>query len=92
MHPLVVGELACGNLHRRQVTLSLLDSLLIAKVASDYEARCQIETMRLFGAGMGFADVHLLSSCQLSGCLLWTKDRALIAVAEKSGIAYMPPI
>jgi predicted nucleic acid-binding protein len=34
MHPFILGELACGNLHRRQETLELLNNLPTAPVAT----------------------------------------------------------
>jgi predicted nucleic acid-binding protein len=86
MHPKIAGELACGNLANRQTTLSLLDSLPKVIVATDFEASHFIESMRLYGLGIGFVDVHLLAACRLTGCLLWTRDRALGAVADKFGL------
>ena len=88
LHPQIIGELACGNLRNRTVTIRLLDSLPKAIIASDHEASHLIEARRLYGLGIGFVDVHLLSACQLTGCQLWTKDRALLAVAEKLGVAF----
>jgi predicted nucleic acid-binding protein len=88
VHPLVIGELACGNLQNRQVTLGILDSLPKTLVASDREAYQMIESQRLFGLGLGFLDVHLLSACRLSGCQIWTKDKALYNAAEKMVLAF----
>ena len=88
IHPLIIGELACGNLRNRSVTLELLDSLPKPKVASEGEARHVIETSNLYGLGIGFLDVHLLSSSLLTGCQLWTKDKALLGVAENMGLAF----
>jgi hypothetical protein len=87
--PLIIGELACGNLRDRQQTLGLLRSLRRSKVASDHEAYHLIETKNLFGAGLGFLDVHLLSACQLTGCQLWTRDKALLGAAAKLMLAVM---
>jgi predicted nucleic acid-binding protein len=40
------------------------------------------------GQGIGFVDVHLLASAQLSDLLLWTHDRRLRTAAGKLGIAW----
>jgi len=38
--------------------------------------------------GIGFVDVHLLASAQLSRLPLWTSDRALKLVANELKLAY----
>ncbi len=86
MHPLIAGELACGSLLDRQVSLRLIDSLPAGAIATDSEVRYLIETRGLHGSGIGFVDVHLLCSCQLSGCKIWTKDKALRTVAIRMGL------
>ena len=86
IHPLVIGELACGNLRDRHVTLGLLDSLEKCVVAKDVEAYQSIEFERLYGAGIGFMDVHLICACLLSNCRIWTKDKSLCAVADRLGL------
>ncbi len=37
IHPFIIGELACGNLHKRQQILMLLDNLPKAKEARKLE-------------------------------------------------------
>ena len=58
IHPWVIGELACGNLHNRQQVLELLQGLPAATVASDAEVLLLIERERLMGRGIGYVDVH----------------------------------
>ncbi|MGO9229491.1 MAG: type II toxin-antitoxin system VapC family toxin [Bryobacteraceae bacterium] len=77
MHPFVLGELACGSLKNRSETLSDLQELPLAKVASTVEALQLIEGQRLWGCGLGWIDVHLLASALLSNCDLWTLDKRL---------------
>jgi predicted nucleic acid-binding protein len=77
MHPFVSGELACGNLKRREAILSDLAALPPAEMASDTEVLQLIEKRRLWGRGLGWVDVHLLASALLSHCALWTLDRTL---------------
>jgi len=81
-HPHVVGELACGNLKNRSEILSLLAALPTATVASHDETLRLISDRKLHGKGLGWIDAHLLASALLSKCTLWTKDKALAAVAR----------
>ena len=86
IHPWVIGELACGNLHNRTQVLELLQGLPAATVASDAEVLLLIERDRLMGRGIGYVDAHLLAAARLSHCLLWTQDRRLAAVAQEQGV------
>ncbi len=86
-HPLVVGELAMGNLRARDTVLGLLRALPQAVVASDDEALGYVGRHRLFGIGIGYADAHLLAGTQLTaGARLWTRDSRLRAAAHRLGI------
>ena len=80
-HPFVIGELACGNLRNRTEILSLLAALPTPTIASHQEALHLVANRKLTGKGLGWIDVHLLASAFLSKCSLWTKDKALGAVA-----------
>ena len=83
MHPVVIGELTCGNLAHREETLKLLNQLPKAPVASDDEVRHMIERRELFGSGLGWVDMHLLASVRLMpGGELWTRDKKLKAVSR----------
>jgi predicted nucleic acid-binding protein len=88
VHPFVIGELACGNLRNREETLGSLFALPYVKVASDAEAYNFIEIQHLYGAEMGFLDIHLLSACYLTRCELWTRDKALLNAAAKLKIRF----
>jgi len=85
-HPWVIGELACGNLQKRQTVLGLLSALPRVVTATDHEVLLTIENRRLMGRGIGFIDAHLLTSALLSNTALWTKDRRLSAVAHNLGL------
>jgi predicted nucleic acid-binding protein len=75
MHPFVVGELACGNLHQRKEVLALLRDLPRAAIATDDEVLLFIEQHTLMGRGLGYIDAHLLASVALQGTArLWTRD------------------
>ena len=85
-HPLVIGELACGRLHKRTEILRLLEALPEASVAEHVEALHFVELHRLAGSGLGWIDVHLLASAVLSRAALWTLDRRLHDQARHLGV------
>lgn len=88
MHPFVLGELACGNLHKRDEVLSLLKDLPRVTVTTDEEVLFFIERHALMGRGIGYVDAHLLASVILNGpTRLWTRDKHLYAVADSLGLA-----
>ena len=89
-HPFIVGELACGNLKRRDEILSLLDALPTIALADHEEVLMFVETNRLAGSGIGWIDAHLLSSAMLTDTLLWTLDRLLVKAARRIGIHAQP--
>ena len=85
-HPMVVGELALGNLHNRREVLGLLDRLPKAPVATDDEALLFIERRELMGRGIGYVDAHLLAATALAESgLLWTTDRRLLVRGKRTG-------
>lgn len=89
MHPLVIGEMACGTPPQRAQTLADLGVLQPAQQASLTEVLDFIERERLYGAGCGLVDLMLLASSQMtSGALLWTVDTRLQAMARRIGVAY----
>jgi predicted nucleic acid-binding protein len=81
-HPLIVGELACGNLKDRAVILSYLQLLPMCIEAEHDEALSFIEDNRLMGKGMGYVDVHLITSAVLTGVPIWTLDKKLAQTAD----------
>ncbi len=86
-HPFIIGELACGSMVNRREILRLLETLPAAVSAGDEEVLQLVETKRLYGVGIGWIDVHLLASAQLSHAPLWTSDRRLKRAAESLRIA-----
>ena len=81
-HPLIVGELACGNLKDRAVILSFLQLLPMSIEAEHDEVLSFIEDNRLMGKGMGYVDVHLITSAVLTGVPIWTLDKKLAQTAD----------
>jgi len=90
-HPLVIGELAVGNLHPRLAILKMLQRLPSINAATHNEALNFISQNTLFGLGIGYIDAHLLASVRLTqNASLWTRDRRLAKVAESMKLAFRP--
>ncbi len=89
MHPMVLGELACGDLKDRRALLALWRNLPQLPAATDAETQFFLESNRLWGIGIGYVDVHLLAAVSLNPeAKLWTRDRRLRATAEQLGSAF----
>ena len=87
-HPFVTGELALGNLHNREAVLNALQNLPQAPVATDDDALRFIEHNTLYGIGIGYIDAHLLAAVRLApGTARWTRDKRLLAVGTRRGLA-----
>jgi len=83
IHPMVIGELACGNLQNRQQILALLKRLPLAVEATHDEVFHCLDKNKLMGKGADFVDMHLLASTLLSpNTVLWTRDRRLNNLAK----------
>ncbi|MCU9957677.1 type II toxin-antitoxin system VapC family toxin [Burkholderia sp. BKH01] len=91
IHPFVVGELSLGSLRDRQTVLDALRDLPAATSATDDEVQRMIDVVPLHGLGIGYVDAHLLASVRLtSGSKLWTRDRRLLAAADRLQLAAHP--
>lgn len=90
-HPFVIGELALGNLRKREIVLKALADLPHASVATEVEVLHFIERHALSGRGIGYIDAHLLAAAALTaGTELWTNDKRLRGVAVRLGLALTP--
>lgn len=88
-HPMVIGELACGNLKDRKTVLTDLKNLPNASVATDDHVLSFIEQKQLMGRGIGYIDFHLLAATELTRSTeLWTLDESLMDVATELNLAY----
>lgn len=88
-HPFILGELALGNIGKRELILRSLESLPFAYTASDEEVMGLIERRRLFGRGIGHIDAHLLAAALvMPDARLWTFDKRLAACADELGVIY----
>ena len=88
-HPLIIGELACGNLKNRTEILSLLSALPMAISAEHHEAMRFIEKHNLMGKSLGYIDIHLAASAVLTNSPLWTLDKNLRNVLMTLGVSYL---
>jgi len=87
-HPMVIGELALGSLRDRRSVLDLLTNLPSSLAATHAEVLAMIEAFALSGSGLGLVDAHLLAAARIdAGVRLWTRDRRLLAAAERLGVA-----
>lgn len=93
VHPLVVGEIACGDPPApRDRTLAALDRLATARVATWPEVRRLIERRSLHGRGCGLVDLALLASTLITpDTRLWTADHRLARLADELGACHAPP-
>jgi predicted nucleic acid-binding protein len=83
MHPMIIGELACGSLRDRAVLLRLWRNLPSVAAVTDEASLAFIEAKELAGKGIGFVDAHLLAAVAAQrGAKLWTRDKRLAGVAE----------
>jgi hypothetical protein len=91
-HPFVIGELALGELRKRDLILDALGDLPRTAIASDSEVLGFIEANALFGQGIGYIDAHLLAAVRLTpGGHLWTRDKKLLVAAERLSLAADSP-
>ena len=87
MHAYVLGEIALGNLHKRETILAALDDLPQAEIAEAEEVLRLIQGDRLWGSGIGYVDAHLLAAVRLTpAASLWTRDRRLASAAQSMGV------
>ena len=89
-HSVVIGELATGNLLRRSETLGWLALLPRASEGSVKECLLYLESHRLYGRGVGWNDIQLLVSAQLSHMPLWSLDGRLAQLSTELRLAYTP--
>jgi predicted nucleic acid-binding protein len=92
MHPLVLGEIAMGNMKSRAIRLEFLSSLPPAEIAEHEDVLELVHEQHLYGTGLGFVDAHLLATARLfPQTPLWTRDKRLLTAARKLGVAFEEP-
>ncbi len=88
VHPFIVGEIAAGNLKHRSEVLLDLSFLPQLPVAQESEVHHLLESQRLWGSGLGWIDLHILTAAAPSRCRLYTPDRAMKRAGTQLGLAY----
>ena len=92
IHPMVLGELACGTPPERKRTLSDLGLLQPTQQASLREVIAFVDREQLYGLGCGLVDMSLLASTLLTpGATLWTLDKRLAELAARFKVAHQAP-
>ena len=88
IHPLIIGELACGSMKKRGEFLSLLKLLPVCQIPTYDECLSFLEEEALFGKGIGWVDINILAASRLSSGTVWTFDKRLHLAAERLKIAH----
>jgi predicted nucleic acid-binding protein len=93
IHPMVLGEIACGTPPSRAQCLGDLARLQPAQQASTREVLSFVERERLYGLGCGLIDITLLASTLLTpDAQVWTGDKRLATLAERFGVMHRPAL
>jgi predicted nucleic acid-binding protein len=93
IHPMVLGELACGTPPDRTHTLAHLAVMQQSQHASLHEVMSFIEREQLYGLGCGLVDLILLTSTLMTpGAQLWTLDKRLATLAERFNVMHTPAL
>jgi predicted nucleic acid-binding protein len=88
MHPFVIGELLLGHVPKIAEMMDDLNKLPRAMVASSDEVLKFISSRKLPGSGVGYVDAHLLAAAALvPGTFVWTRDKRLLAAAQRLSLA-----
>lgn len=90
IHPMVIGEIACGTPPApRAQTLGDLGLLPMSQQAGLQETIAFIEREALYGTGCGLVDLVLLASTLMTpGTKLWSLDLPLVTLAQRFGVAH----
>lgn len=92
IHPMIIGELACGHLQNRKELMTLWQNLPSASMASHDEVLFFLENNGLMGRGIGWVDLHLLAATLLTSYTqLWTNDRRLKSIAQSFEVDFPKP-
>lgn len=89
IHPMIIGEIACGTPPSRSETLSDLACLRLSQQAHLNEVTDFVEREKLYGLGCGIVDIVLLASTLVTpNAKLWTLDKRLSSLAERFDVSY----
>jgi len=89
-HYIVVGELACGSLHKRQQLLKDLQDLPSVLGIAHNDILRFIENQQLYSRGVGYNDFHLIAAVKAGQAdSLWTADKRLHVIARELEVAFV---
>ncbi len=88
-HPFVIGEIALGSLHNRQMVIGYLKNLPRIPTTTFEETLFFIEESQLYSRGIGYVDSHLLAASKMSpGTQLWSRDQRLSKIASELNLHF----
>lgn len=89
MHPMVLGELACGGFRNRADRLRAWRRLPRVEPSEHREVIDWMEAEGLAGTGIGFIDAHLLHAVVVRrDTRLWTRDGSLRSLSVRFGASF----
>ena len=86
-HPFVIGDLALGQLSRRDEVLELLHALPALPIVAHALVLAFVTRHRLARTGVGWVDAHLLAAADAAGAGLLTHDARLRVEAGRLRLA-----
>jgi predicted nucleic acid-binding protein len=91
MHPIVIGELACGALSPRHSVIEDLLSLPSAAEASHEQVLHFIEQNQGWSRGVGYSDMQLLAATAITpAATLFATDKRLNTFATSLKLSFHP--
>lgn len=90
LHPLVLGELACGGIRQRERTLARIRLLRPGPFLKNDDVLNFVVENKLFGKGIGIVDAHLLAAARQFDLSIWTHDQTLREFALRFAALHLP--
>jgi len=88
-HPYVTGEVAVGDIRDWHETVTGLQELRQAQIATETEFLALVAQEKLAATGLGFVDIHILASCRITpDTKLWSRDKRLARHADRLGVGW----
>lgn len=88
IHPFIIGEITVGQLKNRDMLVLFLNALNRVPVSLHEHVVKLMDYHKLYGKGVGWIDLHLLSAAIENRRFLWTKDKRLNKIAKDLAIAF----
>lgn len=89
IHPFVLGEIALGSLHNRQMVIGHLKNLPRIQTTTFEETLFFVEEFQLYSRGIGYVDSQLLAASKMSpGTQLWSRDKRLSKIASELNLHF----